>query len=160
MPIVPLKELKALLPKGKRIMGIDHSTKALGLALADPNLTYATPLKTIRRSGFARDMAELAAVCRAYDVAAFVIGMPYHMDGTTGPRTDSVKHFGDNILKAHAALGFDPLIAFQDERLSTHAAEDKLSHDLGMGRDKRAKVVDALAAQNILQSALDTLFRN
>jgi putative Holliday junction resolvase len=155
MPIVSLKELKEKLPRGKRLMGIDHGEKTWGLALADPGLKMATPFKTIRRTKFTQDVAELAKLCREYEVAGFVIGMPYNMDGTSGPRVDSVTHFGDNLIRARDVLGFDPLIAFHDERLSTWAAEQALIDDLDMSREKRKQVIDAQAAAGILQAALD-----
>ncbi len=157
MPIVSLKELKALLPRGKRLAGIDHGAKTWGLALSNPELTIATPLKTIQRSKFTLDVAKLAAVCREYEVAGFIIGMPFNMDDTSGPRTDSVKHFADNLIKAREILGFEPLIAFQDERLSTHAAEHLLIEDLDMSWKKRKGVIDAHAACPILQAALGAM---
>jgi putative Holliday junction resolvase len=155
MPVVSLKELKDKLPRGKRLMGIDHGEKTWGLALANPDLTVATPFRTIRRTKFSQDILELGKLCREYEVAGFVIGMPFNMDGTSGPRADSVKHFADNLMKAREALGFDPLITFHDERLSTYAAEQALIDDLGMSREKRKSVIDAMAAAGILQAALD-----
>src|SRR5689334_3321178 len=116
MPVVSLKELKAQLPPGKRVMGIDHAMNTWGVALADPGLTIATPFKTIRRTKFTPDVAKLAALCREYEVGGFVIGMPFNMDGTSGPRTDSVKHFADNMIKSKAVFISEPLIAFFDER--------------------------------------------
>ena len=47
-------------------------------------------------------------------------------------------------------------IAFQDERLSTFEAEEKLIA-AGVKRDKRKDIIDAHAAANILQSVLDRL---
>lgn len=159
MAVVTLKDLKSTLPKGKRLLGIDQSKKALGLALSNPELTLATPLKTIVRARFAEDVAALAAVCREYDVRGFVIGLPLNMDGTEGPRVDSVKHFAFNLTAAKEALGFDPLIAFADERLSTSAADDLLSEHTRMSRRERDAVIDQLAAQMILQGALDEIAR-
>ena len=60
MPIVPLKELRASLPKGKRLIGIDQGAKTWGLAVSDPSLSLATPLKTILRSKFTLDVKILA----------------------------------------------------------------------------------------------------
>jgi len=157
MPVVSLKELKQKLPRGKRLMGVDQSARNLGLALSNPELTIATPLKTIQRTKFKADVAALAAVCREYEVAGFVIGLPLNMDDTEGPRTDSVRHFGDNLIAAKETLGFDPLIAFQDERLSTFEADQFLSAEMGMSRDKRKAVIDAHAAAHILQAALERM---
>lgn len=159
MPIVSPKELKLALPKGKRLMGIDQSKKVLGLALSNPELTMAMPFRTIVRTKFSHDVHVLAGLCREYDVRGFVIGLPLNMDGTEGSRVDSVKHFADNLIKAKDVLGFDPLIAFTDERLSTSAAEDLLSEHTKMSRRERDNVVDQLAAQMILQAALEEMER-
>lgn len=152
MPVVSLKELKERLPKGKRLVGIDHGAKTWGLALSNPELTIATPFKTIRRGKFAADVARLKEICREYEVGGLVIGMPYNMDGSMGPRCDSVKHFADNLL---GVGGMDILIAFQDERLSSAAAEEALIEDLDMSREKRSARIDAHAAMWILQAALE-----
>ena len=152
-----LKALKASLPRGKRLMAIDHGTKTLGLALSNPALTMATPLKTIRRTKFTQDMRALAVVAKEYEVGGFVIGLPLNMDGSSGGRVDSVRHFGDNLAAAAEIFGFAPPVAFWDERLSTFAAEQLLIEDLNMSREKRREIIDAQAAAQILQSALDAL---
>ena len=155
MAIVTLKELKSALPKGKRLLGIDQSKKSLGLALSTPDLSMATPLKTITRVKFTEDVKALAVVCKEYDVGGFVIGLPLNMDGSEGPRVDSVKHFADNLIAARGVLGFEPLIAFFDERLTTSAVEDMLDEQSRLSREERNKVIDKLAAQVILQGALE-----
>ncbi len=156
MTVLSLKELKAALPGGKRLIGIDHGSKTWGLAVSTPELTMATPLKTIERTKFGQDIQKLAAICTEYGVAGFVIGLPLNMDGSEGPRVDSVRHFAVNLEAAAAVLGFTPLIAFFDERLTSFAAEDAmLAHDVT--RKKRAAAIDKLAAQHILQGAIDTM---
>src|SRR4051812_42643031 len=146
MAIVTLKELRRALPKGKRLMGIDHSKKKLGLAVSNPDLTIATPLRTLTRTKFTEDVKILAKICREYGIGGFVIGLPLNMDDTEGPRVDSVKHFADNLLQAQAALGFIPLIAFLDERLSTQAAHDFLEEQANISGKRRGEVIDQLAA--------------
>ena len=73
------------------------------------------------------------------------------MDGTEGPRCQSVRQFARN-LEAH----FDMEIAFWDERLST-VAVTKTMIEADMSRAKRAENVDKMAAAYILQGALDFL---
>lgn len=157
MPVVSLKELKEKLPPGRRLMGVDHGTKTWGLALADPGLKVATPFKTIHRTKFLPDLAKLAALCREYEVGGLVVGLPLNMDGSRGPRTDSVEHFGVNIIKSKDVFNLEPLIAYHDERLSTYAAEQALIEDLDMSREKRRDAIDAQAAAGILQAALDVM---
>jgi putative holliday junction resolvase len=157
MAIVAIKELRSHLPPKSRLLGMDHGTKTLGLALSNPELTIATPLKTLRGKTFTENINALAPLCREYNVGGFIIGLPLNMDDSEGPRAQSVRHFGMNLLKAKAALRFEPVIAFVDERLSSFAAEDFLSGARGMKRKKHKDVIDALAAALILKSALDAM---
>ena len=157
MPIVEINQIKELLPKRKRLMGIDHGSKTWGLAIADGNLKIATPLTTIRLTKFSQNIIELAKICAEYDIAGFIIGLPLNMDGSSGGRVDSVKHFAINLIDAKEILGFEPLITFYDERLSTHTMESFLIEEIDMSRKKRDKIIDKMAAQVILQSALNAI---
>jgi putative Holliday junction resolvase len=82
-----------------------------------------------------------------------VIGLPLNMDGSEGPRCQSVRQFAANLTKLQ-----DLPILFWDERLSTVAVERNMI-DADMTRAKRAKVVDRAAAAFILQGVLDALAR-
>jgi putative Holliday junction resolvase len=86
-----------------------------------------------------------------------VIGLPLNMDGTEGPRCQSVRQFAAN-LERHGppALASLPVL-FQDERLSTAAVTRGMIEDYDMSRAKRAERVDAAAAAWILESALARL---
>jgi putative Holliday junction resolvase len=76
------------------------------------------------------------------------------MDGSEGPRCQSVRQFASNLLKVK-----DLPILFWDERLSTMAVERAMiAHDVT--RAKRDKVVDQAAAAFILQGALDAIARS
>jgi putative Holliday junction resolvase len=86
-------------------------------------------------------------------VGGLVIGLPLNMDGTEGPRCQSVRQFAANLLKLK-----DLPILFWDERLSTMAVErEMIAHDVT--RAKRGKVIDQAAAAFILQGVLDSLSR-
>ena len=157
MAIVAIKELRSHLPPKSRLLGMDHGAKTLGLALSNPELTMATPLKTLRGKNFTENLKSLAELCREYGVGGFIIGLPLNMDDSEGPRSQSVRHFGFNLIQAKKTLGFEPVIAFVDERLSSFAAEDFLSGERGMKRDKHKDIIDALAALNILQAGLNLI---
>jgi putative Holliday junction resolvase len=157
MAIVAIKEVRSHLPPRSRLLGMDHGEKTLGLALSNPELTIATPLKTLRGKTFTENINALMPLCKEYGVGGFIIGLPLNMDDSEGPRAQSVRHFGLNLIKAKATLGFEPVIAFVDERLSSYAAEDFLSEERGMKRKKHKDVIDALAAAHILKAALDAI---
>ncbi len=82
--------------------------------------------------------------------AALVLGLPINMDGSEGPRCQSVRQFAANFLARR-----DVPVAFWDERLSTASVERMLVGEADLSRRRRAQVVDKLAAAYILQGALD-----
>ena len=82
-----------------------------------------------------------------------VLGLPLNMDGSEGPRAQSTRAFARNLAQKITIP-----IVFWDERLST-AAVTRMMIDADVRRDKRAEVVDKLAASYILQGALERLRR-
>ena len=166
MPIATLKELKmhmtALKSAGhrhKRIMGIDHSKKAWGLAISNPDLTLATPLQTIVCTKFSEDIKKVYLLCKEYEVAGFIIGLPLNMDGSEGSRSQSVRHFAENLLKEKDFIALNPCVAFYDERLSTSAASDFLDEQNHLSSRNKNEIIDQIAAKIILQEALDAMKR-
>ena len=149
MPIVAPSELKAALGPGECLLGLDLGEKTIGLAVSDGSLMIATPMETIRRTKFTADAKRLAEIIDDRGVGGLVIGLPINMDGSEGPRCQSVRQFAANLL-ARADLP----IAFWDERLST-AAVTRTLLDADVTRKRRAEVVDKMAAAYILQGALD-----
>lgn len=161
MPIGLLKDIVDRAPSDTRLMGLDLGTKTIGLAISDAGQSIATPLRTIERRKFAVDLAEIGRVSREYDIGGYVFGWPLNMDGSISGSCDRVRSFIDEMKNYPQELGMkqgaDLWIALFDERLSTSAVEDFLINDVDMSRTKRDQVVDKLAAQLILQGALDFL---
>ena len=141
--------LKSLLPQG-RLVGLDVGSITVGLALSDAGQRVATPLRTLKRTKFSTDAAALFALVDAEQAAGLVIGLPLNMNGTEGPRVQSVRQFARNLQNLRPDLP----IAFWDERLSTMAAERAML-EADLSRAKRAARVDAVAAGLILQGYLD-----
>jgi putative Holliday junction resolvase len=152
MPVVALSELPAILPADRRLMGLDVGTKTIGLALSDALLGLASPLETIRRGKFTVDAGHLLGLADRYEVGGLIVGLPLALDGSEGPRCQSVRQFAANLLAIR-----DLPLAFQDERLSTAAVERAMIQDADMSRAKRAAAIDRAAAAYILQGALDRL---
>jgi putative holliday junction resolvase len=148
-PIASIAELKQHLPRGARLLGLDVGTKTIGLALSDTTLTVASALETIRRAKFAADAARIGAIVAAQGIGGFVIGLPINMDGSEGPRCQSVRQFGRN-LSARLPLPY----LFWDERLST-AAVTRAMIAADLSRQRRSETIDRAAAAYILQGALD-----
>ena len=146
-------ELEQLITQaeGGRLMGLDVGTKTVGLALSDVTWMIATPMETLKRVKFTKDALKLKGIITTQNVKGVVIGLPINMDGSEGPKCQSVRQFAEN-LEEHV----DIPMAFWDERLSTVAVTRTLL-EADMSRARRGEVVDKMAASYILQGALDRL---
>lgn len=144
--------LKAIPATGK-ILGLDLGTKTIGVAVSDAMRYSATPLETIKRTKFTQDAERLEQLIASNHVVAIILGLPLNMDGSEGPRVQSTRAFARNLAQRVALP-----IAFWDERLSTSAVT-RMMIEADLRRDRRAEVVDKLAASYILQGALDRLRR-
>jgi putative Holliday junction resolvase len=151
--IATLDDLAASLPAKARLMGLDLGTKTIGAAISDVERRLATPVETIKREKFGKDVAALFRLADAREAVGFVIGLPLNMDGSEGPRAQATRAFVRNC----APLDARPFV-FWDERLST-AAVTRALIEQDASRKRRAEVVDRMAAAYILQGALDRLGR-
>ncbi|MEO6013637.1 MAG: Holliday junction resolvase RuvX [Devosia sp.] len=139
------------LPPTGKLLGLDLGTKTIGIAVSDGMRYSATPLETIQRTKFTADAVRLLELITENAAVALVLGLPLNMDGSEGPRAQSTRTFARNLSQK------TPIpIAFWDERLSTSAVTRMLI-EADTRRDKRAEVVDKLAASYILQGFLDRL---
>lgn len=149
-------------PKNVRLMGLDLGSKTIGMAVSDAAQSIATPIGTIQRTKFSKDMAEMAKYIQEFEIGGFIIGWPVQMDGSTGARCDMVMSFADEMLKSEV-FKVEPFIALFDERLSTQSVDNFLDNRVDMGKKskrgaKEKGLVDTLAAQVILQGALDGIY--
>lgn len=151
MIVDDIRTLPARLADRASLMALDLGDKTIGMAVSDDGRRVASSLDTIRRTKFTKDAETLLTLADEYGIAGFVLGLPVNMDGTEGPRCQSTRQFGANLAEKT-----DLPIAFWDERMSTQAVERHLIAQ-DVTRKRRAEVVDKMAAQYILQGALDFL---
>lgn len=152
MAVVDLLDLPAAVSRGTPLMGLDIGSKTIGVALSDTSLMIASPLALIRREKFTLDANALFAWMEKRAAAGLVIGLPVNMDGTEGPKCQSVRAFARHVVRLK-----DVPIAFWDERLSSVAVNRVLINQADTTRARRAVLVDKMAATWILQGALDRL---
>ena len=148
---IAIEDLAKSLPVKARLIGVDLGAKTIGLAISDIERRLASPLKTLRRTAFARDADALTAILAEFDIAGIVLGLPLDLDGRDSPRAQSTRAFARNLAKQT-----DLPIVFWDERFSTAVVTRSLIAN-DVSRAKRAEVVDKMAAAYILQGALDRL---
>lgn len=138
-----------------RIMGLDVGSKTVGVAISDPLGFTAQGVEIIAidedKGEFG--MERLAELVKQHQVSKFVVGLPKNMNNTEGPRVEASKAYGQLLIEQ-----FGLPVDYQDERLTTVAAERMLIEQADLSRGKRKKVIDKLAAQLILQNYLDRTF--
>ena len=150
MPLFNMAELRAVVPPGRRLIGLDPGAKVIGVALSDVGLMLASPYSSLRRGKLSAAAAEVGAVARREGAGGLVVGWPLSMDGTMGPAAQAARDWA-RALSDLAALP----AALWDERLSSSAVNRFLIGEMDLTRRKRAAVVDSMAAAYILQAALD-----
>ncbi|WP_303975341.1 Holliday junction resolvase RuvX [Streptococcus merionis] len=138
-----------------RIMGLDVGSKTVGVAVSDPLGFTAQGLEIIpideAKGEFG--LERLAELIKQYQVSKLIIGLPKNMNNSEGPRVEASRAYGQLVIDR-----FDLPVEYQDERLTTVAAERMLVEQADLSRGKRKKVIDKLAAQLILQNYLDRHF--
>jgi len=130
-----------------RFLAIDYGDKRTGFAICDADETIATPFTVVK--GRARLVEKIIGIIESEDIGAVVLGLPLNADGSEGPQANRVRHFGAQLVERIGR----PLY-FQDERLSSFSAEQKLA-DARLTRKKKARRLDAVAAAEILQTFLE-----
>lgn len=143
-------------------LGIDLGERRIGIAVAEADAGAARPLITLRRGrSIAADAAALEPLIRRHDVRELVVGLPLEAAGGEGPQAELTRAWARDLA---GALAIDVPITFQDERLTSHVAEQRLG-PMPRGRsggppsrtqrDAHRGRVDREAAAIILQDALD-----
>lgn len=134
-----------------RYLAIDLGDKRTGLALGDCATRLASPVRVVDVPISTRGGEELlATLARAVDEllgngGELVVGLPFNMDGTEGPRAKAVRAFAERI---RARTG--RVVHFADERLSTADADWALAGS-GFTHKQKKERRDAIAAARILE---------
>ncbi|MBN8898019.1 MAG: crossover junction endodeoxyribonuclease RuvA [Rhodospirillales bacterium 69-11] len=150
MALFNLTDLRAGLPRGMRLIGLDPGAKTIGIALSDVGLMLASPYGSLRRGKLKANAAEVLAIARKEGAGGLVVGLPLSMDGTMGPAAQAARDWTIALSEATSLPA-----ALWDERLSSAAVNRFLIGEADLSRGKRAEAVDRAAAAWMLQAALD-----
>lgn len=130
------------------IVALDVGTKRIGVAVADPSISFALPVATIQRTNRREDFARLDEMLAEYGATELVVGDPITLAGERGIAAQAMDEFVEDLRARFAGP-----IHRVDERLTTAQATKSLVA-ADVGRRKRRDVVDSLAAALILDSFL------
>ena len=131
----------------ERIVALDIGDVRIGVAVSDATRTIASPLEVISRIGWGPDTRRILEICRRFETNMVVSGLPLNMDGSEGFQAGKVRDFCRQLTQAGLT------VFFQDERLTTVAAEDALLEENLSRKDRKTKV-DKVAAALILEQWL------
>ena len=126
------------------ILALDVGKVRIGLAIARTDTRFPVPHTTLTNDE--AFIAELQTLVSQESVAQLVVGLPRGLDGQDTEQTHYVRQFAAGLEQA-----VNLPVAFQDEALTSHKAEQELQ-----GRKKRytKEDVDALSATYILEDYL------
>lgn len=134
-----------------RILGLDHGTKRIGVALSDELKMIAQPLEFIPADPFPDFLERLKQILHEREVELILVGMPRNMDGSYGPAALKVQEF---VAVLRDTVGVP--VRTWDERL-TSAQANRFLVAANVRRQDRKEKVDKTAAAILLQSYLDSL---
>lgn len=128
-----------------RLLGIDHGSKIIGVAVSEASGLLARPLTRITRSSREKDFAALNRLIQEQAVIGAVVGLPETPDGFAGvSQAETVLNWAARFA------GHIPIpVYLWNETLSTFEAREMM----GAGRER----VDDVAAAIILQTFLDAI---
>lgn len=153
MTLFNLAEFSRQLAPNARLLGLDPGAKRIGVALSDVGRRIASPYTVLTRAKLKQNAAEIAAIIAREGVGGLVIGLPLDEEQKIGPRAQAARDWAHALA---AATGLP--VAMQDESLTTSEAHERMI-EAGLSRERRAELVDKLAAAAILQAALDAMQR-
>ncbi len=130
------------------ILAIDHGTRRTGFAATDESRILTTPLDVFQGTGEAL-LDYIGDLLGERCVSLFLLGLPYNMDGSEGPRAQEVRAFGERLAERFPAIE----LGYQDERLSTKEADELLAAAGHYGDERKARR-DSWSALVILRDYL------
>jgi putative Holliday junction resolvase len=134
-----LHYISTFLKEDFKILGIDYGTRKIGAAIFHSSLDDVIPLGVV--TNFKTPLEVVEQLVKEYNCIAVVIGICKN------------SHSEKNVLKLQKAIEANlaiPVI-LEDETLTTYAANEILK-DMGIKREMRGKVDDAIAADLILEN--------
>jgi putative Holliday junction resolvase len=133
------------------VLAFDFGEKRIGIATGETMLKVAHPLTIISGEENEVKFTHIAKLIQEWRPALLVVGLPMHMDGEAHLLTQLSKKFAQRLEGR-----FNLPVVMIDERLSSAEASQNLN-EAGIKGIKQKTMLDAVAAQSILQSYFDQL---
>ena len=127
----------------------------VGLSASDPDGILATPVKTLSRD--AKRNSDVKVVVReaaSRGACQIFVGLPRTMKGEEKASAQMARDYAAVLVRLLQDAGLVVPVHMIDERLTTVSAHQAL-HNAGLDSREHRKVVDQVAAVEILQHAID-----
>ncbi len=139
-------------PSSGRLAAVDFGTVRIGIAVCDPLRILVSPLEIRQVASEELDGRYFQSLVQREAIEGFVVGLPIHCDGGESEKSRQARRFARWLL---AVTGV-PVRLF-DERFTTSAAQTRMRLASGGGKRTRHRLVDAIAAQVLLESFLEAV---
>lgn len=136
------------------LLGLDYGSVTVGVAGSDGLFLTAQPIEVIRRNRenqLRETCRRIEEIAKERGVNCLVVGYPLHLNDTVGVRAKVSEEFAEMLTRR---TGLKTVL--WDERYTTVNAH-RILDEAGLHYEKKAVVVDKLAAALILQSYMDML---
>ena len=133
----------------KRILGLDHGDRRIGLALSDPLQIIAKPFETIDLKFTENIFDLLNSIIKEQDVEKIIVGYPLTLKNEFSIQTKKVLKFVE-LLKKNVQIE----VKLYDERLTSQIAQKSLVMQ-GIKTGHNKEYIDKTAAAVFLQNYLD-----
>jgi putative holliday junction resolvase len=133
----------------RTVLAVDPGSRRVGVAVSNPEGTFALPLEVIERSSDDSYIDRLADLAESRGVGEVVVGLPLRLSGSHGPEVAAARALAEKLRER---LGVP--VHLVDERLTTRQAEASLA-GAGLNSRGRRGRVDQVAAAVLLQGFLD-----
>jgi putative Holliday junction resolvase len=131
------------------VLAFDLGLKRTGVASGELSIGVAHPLTVIQAESTDARLAAISKLIAEWQPVLLVLGLPTHADGGEHEMTRVAKNFARKLESS-----FKLPVFWVDERHTSTAAESEL-HARGIHGKKNKALVDAVAAQLILQGFFD-----
>nr|WP_276310754.1 Holliday junction resolvase RuvX [Bifidobacterium simiarum] len=143
-----------------RWLGVDLGNARVGLAMSDPELTFAHPEgNVVVRGDYFQALYEVSDFIEDHDVDHVVVGYPLLLDGTEGKSAKKARRWAKALSRQLDSRQLAVTVELLDERMTTVSAHRQLS-EAGLSMRSHRPNVDQQSAVVLLQAALDAAARN
>jgi putative Holliday junction resolvase len=134
------------------VLAFDYGTQRIGVAYGQSVSGTAQAVCVLKARDGIPDWNEIQALIDEWQPGAFVVGMPYNLDGSDSELLPRAVKFANRLNGR-----FNKPCYGMDERLSSKAAIEQIVEENEAGLKRKSSAIDDIAAQIILENWFNEL---